>query len=94
MAAMPLAALAGCAPPLLAVFSADQLGRILDSLERNLLTPIPLCFVLGIICTRIHGGIKIPKELYLSIAIFLLIDRKSTRLNSSHEWISRMPSSA
>ena len=22
------------------------------------------------------------------------IDRKSTRLNSSHEWISRMPSSA
>ena len=24
----------------------------------------------------------------------LLIDRKSTRLNSSHEWISRMPSSA
>ena len=25
---------------------------------------------------------------------FWLIDRKSTRLNSSHEWISRMPSSA
>ena len=24
----------------------------------------------------------------------LLADRKSTRLNSSHEWISRMPSSA
>ena len=24
----------------------------------------------------------------------LTIDRKSTRLNSSHEWISRMPSSA
>ena len=23
-----------------------------------------------------------------------LLDRKSTRLNSSHEWISRMPSSA
>ena len=23
-----------------------------------------------------------------------VIDRKSTRLNSSHEWISRMPSSA
>ena len=22
------------------------------------------------------------------------VDRKSTRLNSSHEWISRMPSSA
>ena len=24
----------------------------------------------------------------------VVIDRKSTRLNSSHEWISRMPSSA
>ena len=24
----------------------------------------------------------------------LSVDRKSTRLNSSHEWISRMPSSA
>ena len=23
-----------------------------------------------------------------------ILDRKSTRLNSSHEWISRMPSSA
>jgi hypothetical protein len=29
--------------------------------------------VLGLVCTRIHGGIKIPKELYLSIAIFLLM---------------------
>ena len=26
--------------------------------------------------------------------IAMKIDRKSTRLNSSHEWISRMPSSA
>ncbi|MGB8854631.1 MAG: sodium-dependent bicarbonate transport family permease [Pirellulales bacterium] len=66
--------LLGSLPPaVLAIASADQLARILESLERNLLTPIPLCFVLGIICTRIHGGIKIPKELYLSIAIFLLM---------------------
>ncbi|NCY03151.1 MAG: hypothetical protein EBX36_09655, partial [Planctomycetia bacterium] len=53
--------------------SGDQLARILASLQKNLLTPIPLCFLLGIICTRIHGGIKIPKELYYSIAIFLLM---------------------
>jgi uncharacterized protein len=59
--------------PLMGVFSAEQLARVLESLERNLLTPIPLCFVLGIVCARIHGGIKIPKELYLSIAIFLLM---------------------
>jgi uncharacterized protein len=59
--------------PVWAVITGEQASRILESLERNLLTPIPLCFVLGIICTRIHGGIKIPKELYYSIAIFLLM---------------------
>lgn len=69
----PAAALLAVAVPLLGVFSGEQIGRIVESLERNLLTPIPLCFVLGIVCTRIHGGIKIPKELYLSIAIFLLM---------------------
>lgn len=63
----------GQLPAVLAVLNAEQLGRILESLERNLLTPIPLCFVLGVICTRIHGGIKIPKELYLAISIFLLM---------------------
>ena len=30
----------------------------------------------------------------LNIVYKKCIDRKSTRLNSSHEWISRMPSSA
>ena len=29
-----------------------------------------------------------------TIELHLRTDRKSTRLNSSHEWISRMPSSA
>ena len=28
------------------------------------------------------------------LSAILILDRKSTRLNSSHEWISRMPSSA
>ena len=32
---------------------------------------------------------QINKEFYSAY-----LDRKSTRLNSSHEWISRMPSSA
>ena len=27
-------------------------------------------------------------------SVYFAVDRKSTRLNSSHEWISRMPSSA
>ena len=30
----------------------------------------------------------------ITIGAFKMVDRKSTRLNSSHEWISRMPSSA
>ncbi|MFM8705990.1 MAG: sodium-dependent bicarbonate transport family permease [Planctomycetia bacterium] len=70
---LPLPLSMAVAAPLFGVFTAEQMTRVLESLERNLLTPIPLCFVLGIICTRIHGGIKIPKELYLSIAIFLLM---------------------
>jgi hypothetical protein len=48
-------------------------SNILHALAENLLTPIPLCFVLGIFCKVIHGGIKIPKELYYSISIFLLM---------------------
>jgi hypothetical protein len=50
-----------------------DLSKILQSLSENLLTPIPMCFALGIFCKLIHGGIKIPKELYYTIAIFLLM---------------------
>jgi uncharacterized protein len=50
-----------------------DLSKILHALAENLLTPIPLCFALGIFCKLIHGGIKIPKDLYYTIAIFLLM---------------------
>ncbi len=46
---------------------------ILTSLRDNLLTPIPMCFALGIFCKLIHGGIKIPKEFYYAISIYLLM---------------------
>jgi hypothetical protein len=49
------------------------LHEIVQPLIENLLTPIPLCFALGVFCRLIHGGIKIPKELYYTIAIFLLM---------------------
>jgi hypothetical protein len=50
-----------------------DLTKILHSLAENLLTPIPMCFALGVFCKLIHGGIKIPKELYYTISIFLLM---------------------
>ena len=36
----------------------------------------------------------LPRKDHTGFIFILLGDRKSTRLNSSHEWISRMPSSA
>ena len=35
-----------------------------------------------------------PQDATTNPSLILKADRKSTRLNSSHEWISRMPSSA
>src|ERR1044071_9462651 len=34
------------------------------------------------------------EQVAIDVTAAVAIDRKSTRLNSSHEWISRMPSSA
>ena len=39
-------------------------------------------------------GVHLLLEMFAIIIGTLVVDRKSTRLNSSHEWISRMPSSA
>ena len=46
-----------------------------------------LAALLGDFCGR-------PTPLYFAERLTQKLDRKSTRLNSSHEWISRMPSSA
>ena len=40
--------------------------------------------------SRYESGRNIPRP----VQMLLRIDRKSTRLNSSHEFVSRMPSSA
>ena len=40
------------------------------------------------------GGLDIQGVENNDRSVIQLLDRKSTRLNSSHEWISRMPSSA
>ena len=38
--------------------------------------------------------IDVPNWTFVAARLFLYEDRKSTRLNSSHEFVSRMPSSA
>ena len=50
-----------------------DIQNIINSLKNNLLQPIPMCFALGIFCKLIHGGIKIPKEFYYAISIYLLM---------------------
>ena len=40
------------------------------------------------------SGFNHPRATLVHASEVVGIDRKSTRLNSSHEWISRMPSSA
>ena len=54
-----------------------------------------LDFLVSIVAAYVSAGIYLtfPAFSWQQIACFP-IDRKSTRLNSSHEWISRMPSSA
>ena len=41
-----------------------------------------------------HSDVYDLSKLYLEIRVSRILDRKSTRLNSSHSTLSRMPSSA
>ena len=85
------------------IYNAEQyLRRCVDSILNQEYTDYELLLVndgstdaSGDICEE-YGDqdprvIVIQKE---NTGVFTNIDRKSTRLNSSHEWISRMPSSA
>ena len=48
----------------------------------------------GRISSVAYKGSKDEAKMHIGEGESMTIDRKSTRLNSSHEWISRMPSSA
>ena len=61
------------------------------------ITPCPSCGEVGGLKRILYGmpGQDFDHEKYLvGGCVISDSDRKSTRLNSSHEWISRMPSSA
>lgn len=45
----------------------------LDLVRLNLLSPIVLAFVLGIVATLIRSDLKFPDELYTALSIFLLL---------------------
>ena len=67
-----------------AATSYEEIGNGVHSGTRRKLAQV------GIYCGN-HKARHLEKSDYDQ---FDYIDRKSTRLNSSHEWISRMPSSA
>ena len=69
----------------------DAIGR---PLVHGYVAVTPLFVRTGV--SNFYGNLKYPSTL-VNDALqgkFSDADRKSTRLNSSHEWISRMPSSA
>ena len=70
------------------------LGRLI--LERGIAVVYVFAFVAASRQFRAliveHGLLPVPR--YLARRSFGQSDRKSTRLNSSHEFVSRMPSSA
>lgn len=47
--------------------------EILDLVRLNLLSPMVLAFVLGVIATLVHSDLKFPEELYIGISIYLLL---------------------
>ena len=57
-------------------------------------TYFPIAICIGMLLAQIFGFLYMDSSSYSWWIILLGIDRKSTRLNSSHGGISRMPSSA
>ncbi len=47
--------------------------EILDLVRLNLLSPMVLAFVLGVIATLVHSDLKFPEELYIGLSIYLLL---------------------
>lgn len=46
---------------------------LLETLQSNLLSPLALAFALGIVAKLAHSELKLPKDLYTSLSIYLLL---------------------
>ena len=69
----------------------------LVGIEVEIVLMVILCRIEHIQCGDLGDDLTVKHfliELVLVLLCDFILDRKSTRLNSSHEWISRMPSSA
>ena len=75
-----------------AVGDADSVRRLIAQARSVHVDPSVMQYVVRLVAaTRTAPGVRLGASPRGSVG---LLDRKSTRLNSSHEWISRMPSSA
>ena len=91
--------LPGCAIALVIAVVAKFLEQLEESVGLHLIGASVIAMFIGMIVNRFYApndktkpGIKFTSKKILKFAIIL--DRKSTRLNSSHSSQSRMPSSA
>lgn len=47
--------------------------EIVELIRLNLLSPMVLAFVLGVVATLVHSDLKFPEELYTGLSIYLLL---------------------
>lgn len=47
--------------------------EIIELVRLNLLSPMVLAFVLGVVATLVHSDLKFPEELYTGLSIYLLL---------------------
>ena len=82
--------------------SNDPVSKVKKPWYRLLYVQVIIAIVCGVLIGKFWPepsiGLKIFGDAFIALVKMIIapviLDRKSTRLNSSHEWISRMPSSA
>jgi len=58
--------------PAIRGFKTRTMMDLMDVLRNNLLSPITLSFVLGIVARRVRSEFSLPKDVYMGIAVYLL----------------------